>query len=556
MRTVGPSRRNRRWSPFGALWLGGVLAVVTGCRQEQPRADRTTDAGLSYNEPHRPQLHFSPASGWMNDPNGLVYHAGMYHLFYQYYPDSTVWGPMHWGHAVSRDLLHWTPQPIALRPDTLGYIFSGSAVVDSANTSRLGATNKPPLVAMFTYHNMAGEKAGSSNFQSQAIAWSVDDGRSWTKYAANPVIPNPGSTRDFRDPKVTWDADRARWVVVLAAGDHAEFWGSPNLTTWTKLSEFGKGLGSHDGVWECPDFFPMTVEGTGEQRWVLLQSVGQGHPNGGTGTQYFVGDFDGTRFTVDPPFAEELKDGKARWLDYGRDDYAGVTWANAPDGRRLFLGWMSNWQYATRVPTQTWRSAMTIPRELALVHTTRGYRLRVAPVAELASLRTQTTSLTAQPIDSLLELTEVAGAGPQLLELELVFVPGAIAHASFGVELRNARGESYRVGFDARNQQWFSDRTKSGDTSFAKEFAPRVSVAPTAATDSTVRMHLLLDVASAELFADGGLTTMTEVFFPTAPFDRIRLFAEFGDVRLMEGRIHRLRGIWGRQLFTIPVQDP
>ncbi|MFN8582028.1 MAG: glycoside hydrolase family 32 protein [Gemmatimonadaceae bacterium] len=388
--------RHRPWHALmtRAVRVAGLLAVVTACGGEQ-RHDKGASAVVrAYDEPHRPQLHFSPASGWMNDPNGLVYHAGVYHLFYQYYPDSTVWGPMHWGHAVSRDMVHWTPQPIALRPDSLGYIFSGSAVFDSTNTSRLGAPNRPPLVAMFTYHNPTGEKAGSSNFQSQAIAWSTDEGNSWSKYTANPVIPNPGSTRDFRDPKVTWDADRSRWVVVLAAGDHAEFWASPNLTTWTKLSEFGKGLGSHDGVWECPDFFPMVVDGTTERRWVLLQSVGQGHPNGGTGTQYFIGDFDGTRFTVDPQFARAVQHGNAQWVDFGRDDYAGVTWSNAPDGRRLFLGWMSNWQYATRVPTTSWRSAMTVPRELTLVKAASGYRLRMTPIAEFNRLRRQTRPLT------------------------------------------------------------------------------------------------------------------------------------------------------------------
>ncbi len=323
----------------------------------------------------------------MNDPNGLVYYAGTWHLFYQYYPDSTVWGPMHWGHATSRDLVQWEPQPVALAPDSLGYIFSGSAVVDSTNSSGLGSAGNPPLVAMFTYHDMAAEKAGSRRVESQAIAFSLDSGRTWQKYAGNPVIPNPGDVKDFRDPKLVRDAARDRWIVTLAVGDHAEFWGSRDLKSWTKLSAFGAGVGNHGGVWECPDFRPMRVEGSGETKWVLIQNINPGHPNGGSGTQYFVGDFDGTTFTLDPRFAADVRDGRGVWLDEGRDDYAGVTWANAPNGRVVFLGWMSNWSYAQQVPTARWRSAMTVPRELSLQLTPRGYRIASRPVKELEALR-------------------------------------------------------------------------------------------------------------------------------------------------------------------------
>ena len=296
----------------------------------------------SYSEPFRPQFHFTPQEKWMNDPNGLVYNDGVYHLFYQYYPDDIVWGPMHWGHATSKDMIHWDHKPIALYPDELGLIFSGSAVVDSNNSSGFGTKENPPLVAIFTYHLMEGEKAGRKDFQTQGIAYSLDNGNTWTKYEGNPVIGNDG-IKDFRDPKVFWDEDTSQWVLILVAGDHAKFYKSSNLKDWELMSEFGKDKGAHGGVWECPDLFKLKVGETEEEKWVLLISINPGAPNGGSGTQYFVGEFDGTNFTTNH---EDIK-----WLDYGMDNYAGVTYNNVPNKDRLFIGWMSNWNYARDTPT-------------------------------------------------------------------------------------------------------------------------------------------------------------------------------------------------------------
>ncbi|RME99284.1 MAG: glycoside hydrolase family 32 protein, partial [Bacteroidetes bacterium] len=322
-----------------------VLGVWSSCQE-----DTETLAGrpvATYQEAHRPQFHFSPPTMWMNDPNGMVFFEGEYHLFYQYYPDSTVWGPMHWGHAVSKDLLHWEHLPIALAPDEHGYIFSGSAVVDWENSSGFGVDELPPLVAIFTYHDPIAEREGRDDFQTQGIAYSNDRGRSWVKYDGNPVLPNPG-IRDFRDPKVIWDTESQRWIMVLAAGDHIRFYASKDLKHWRYLSSFGQRLGAHGGVWECPDLFPMKVEGSGDQRWVLLVSINPGAPNGGSGTQYFVGRFEDDRFKLDAEFAYNLNrmqdSVKAVWLDYGRDNYAGVTWSDIPFelDRRIFIGWMSN----------------------------------------------------------------------------------------------------------------------------------------------------------------------------------------------------------------------
>lgn len=449
-----------------------------------------------YNEQHRPQIHFTPQKAWMNDPNGMVYANGIYHLFYQYYPDSTVWGPMHWGHATSKDLVHWEHQPIALYPDSIGYIFSGSAVVDSANTSGFGKDGKVPMVAIFTQHDPKGEKANTNTFQTQSIAYSLDEGATWTKYAGNPVLKNPG-IRDFRDPKVLWYTEGKKWIMTLATGNHVTFYSSPDLKAWKKESEFGKTAGAHGGVWECPDMFAM--DDNGKKFWVLLVSMNPGAPNGGSGTQYFVGDFDGSKFT---PFATD-----ARWVDYGPDDYAGVTYANTGN-RRLFIGWMSNWQYATKVPTEKWRSATTIPRELHLKRLGEKYFITSMPIAEMASLVKDSTDLKSNPSGEL--------AGPAKIVLK------TSQAASFSLTLSNSKGQKLVIGFDKDSNQYFIDRRASGKVDFEKGFAGK-HTAPRLSTDKNLELTLIIDKASVELFADDGLTVMTEIFFPDEDYSAFAL---------------------------------
>jgi fructan beta-fructosidase len=259
-----------------------------------------------YKEKHRPQYHFSPKNNWMNDPNGMVYHDGEFHLFYQHYPDSPVWGPMHWGHAVSTDLLHWRHLPIALFPDSLGYIFSGSAVVDNENKSGLGTGETSAIIAIFTYHNSKLQKKGINSYQSQGIAYSIDKGRTWIKHSKNPVLENPG-INDFRDPKVFWHNFTEKWIMVLAVNDRVHLYSSPNLLDWDFESEFGDKAGTHDGVWECPDLFQLQVGESDEMSWCMLVSINQGGPNGGSATQYFTGKFDGHKFTPDTT--------DVRWVD-------------------------------------------------------------------------------------------------------------------------------------------------------------------------------------------------------------------------------------------------
>ncbi|WP_374960300.1 glycoside hydrolase family 32 protein, partial [Gilvibacter sp.] len=355
-----------------------LFVLLVGCKEaSQNAAELASEFTSKYDEPYRLQYHFSPPAKWMNDPNGLVYNDGVYHLFYQYYPDDIVWGPMHWGHATSTDMVHWEHKPIALYPDEHGLIFSGSAVVDHNNTSGFGKDGVAPLVAIFTYHLMEGEQAGRTDYQTQGIAYSLDNGDTWTKYEGNPVIGNDG-IKDFRDPKVFWDKNTEQWVMVLVAGDHAKFYRSANLKDWQHMSDFGKDQGAHGGVWECPDLFKLRIQGSYDARWVLLISINPGAPNGGSGTQYFIGDWDGETFTTTQE--EPL------WIDYGTDNYAGVTYNNEPNQERLFIGWMSNWNYARNTPTEVWRSSMTLPRRLQLKEFKEGLRLTNYPYDKVDSL--------------------------------------------------------------------------------------------------------------------------------------------------------------------------
>lgn len=503
-----------------------ILILFTSCNKKDSGITSTTM------ESHRPQFHFSPPAKWMNDPNGMVYYDGEYHLFYQYYPDSTVWGPMHWGHAVSKDMVRWEHLPIALYPDSLGYIFSGSAVADVNNTAGFKNEKEIPLIAIYTYHDPEGDKAGRVDYQTQGIAYSLDKGRTWTKYEGNPVLKNPGK-RDFRDPKVIWHEPSNHWIMTLAVGDHIEFYSSPDLKDWTQTGSFGEKYGAHGGVWECPDLFELPIEGTDASKWVLLVSINPGGPNGGSATQYFIGNFNGKTFTSENPDSTEL------WIDYGTDNYAGVTWSNVPaqDGRRLFLGWMSNWLYAQVVPTEAWRSAMTLPRSLHLQQTAQGIRLISKPVKELEKLRDKSIDLAAAKIKDRLDIKAFqAATGEFLLEFDL----NQTNASDFGIEFYNSKAEKIVVGYDVRAKQFYIDRTNAGKKSFFDQFAKKQD-APRVSDNNIIKMHLFVDVASVELFADDGMTVMTDIFFPSEDFTKAALFTANGTVNLNAGKIWSLK---------------
>jgi fructan beta-fructosidase len=502
---------NQKMKPFKIFILCMLLLLgPAGCKDAQKPSPATLTTETDYfREAYRPQFHFSPEEKWMNDPNGLVYHDGIYHLFFQYYPGDIVWGPMHWGHAVSKDLVYWEHRPIALFPDENGYIFSGSAVVDEKNTSGFGTRDNPPLVAVFTYHNSDLEEAGRTDFQTQGIAYSLDNGQTWTKYNENPVIGNKEGIRDFRDPKVFWHKESGQWIMVLVAGDHARFYRSEDLKSWEYLSSFGKDAGAHGGVWECPDLFALKVNGDGAEKWVLLISINPGAPNGGSGTQYFVGDFDGNSFTT--------KQEETRWIDWGTDNYAGITYNNVPSGERIFIGWMSNWAYANATPTETWRSAMTLPRMLSLMQTGDTYTLASYPLAELGTVF--------KPgINRQLEL----GAGQQELigfdhynQSQLLF---KTAGRNFRLAFTNAEGDTLKLELKGDDRRFTLDRSASGKTDFDPDFTKAPLNMPLdGLPEGMLSFHIMMDWSSLELFINEGQYAMTAQIFPNSHYTELHI---------------------------------
>ncbi|WP_332631800.1 glycoside hydrolase family 32 protein [Halalkalibacter flavus] len=478
-----------------------------------------------YNERYRPQFHFSPKENWMNDPNGLVYFEGEYHLFYQYHPDGTKWGPMHWGHAVSKDLIHWDHLPIALFPDELGTIFSGCAVVDYGNTSGLKDGDEDVMVAIFTQHEEGNQK--------QSIAYSHDRGRTWMKYQNNPVIANPG-LKDIRDPKVFWHKDAKKWIMSLACGDHIRFYGSSNLLEWEHMSSFGEGYGAHGGVWECQDLIEVPVKGSEEKKWVLIVSINPGAPNGGSGMQYFVGEFDGETFHSDE--SPET----TRWVDYGRDFYAAVSWLDTPTRERIWIGWMSNWQYANEVPTHPWRSAMSIPRVLTLTKTDSVYNLVQTPVKDIEQLRTRETIEEHDVIIHKEKPLKLSGVGP-LLEMDIEVKEAQTD--SWGIHVRHGESQT-TIAFHLKEGQWFIDRTQSGEVDFSREF-PSKDIAPFEKEVKKVQFYL--DTSSLEVFLNDGESVMTELIFPSQEDVEMELFATNGEVVFENVKVTNLKGIWEKE---------
>jgi fructan beta-fructosidase len=390
------------------------------------------------------------------------------------------------------------------------------------------------MVATFTHHDLEGEKAGTNDFQKQSIAYSTDKGRSWTKYAGNPVIPNLQKIKDFRDPKVVWHEESKKWIMSLAVYDKVQFFSSADLKNWNFVSEFG--IEGDDRLWECPDLFPIVVEDEGITKWVLIVSIQKKAPNGGTATSYFVGDFDGTAFKSDPA--------KQKWLDWGTDNYALVTWDNIPkgDGRRIGIGWMSNWQYAQIVPTEVWRSSMTLPRELALYRDGDDFRLRSFPVKELESLRESVIPIEPMVIK---DTAKIKGSfDPLQCELKFLVDLQKTTASQFGMELSNELGERLIITIDKENDSLIVDRTESSKNKFSDEFYNEVHTAPIKLGQADLDLTVFLDASSVEIFADDGVLNFTDIFFPTQKFTSISLFSIDGELILEEGKIYSLKGIW------------
>ncbi len=508
------------------VFLG--IIVFLSCKEKAKPMSASAAEPAAYQEKYRPQFHFSPVKKWMNDPNGLVFNQGVYHLFYQYYPDDIVWGPMHWGHAVSKDMVHWENKPIALFPDEHGYIFSGSAVVDTENTSGFGNGETPAMVAIYTYHDADGEKAGQSNYQTQGIAYSLDNGDTWVKYEGNPVIKNDG-IKDFRDPKVFWNKIENNWTMLLVAGDHLQIWQSPDLKNWEKVSEFGKDQGAHGGVWECPDLFPLTLQGTDIEKWVLLISINPGAPNGGSGTQYFVGDFDGTTFTSGQQ--------QTKWIDWGTDNYAGVTYNNLED--RIFIGWMSNWAYAQETPTKNWRSAMTLPRKLALRRVNDSIELTNYPLESLDKIKVMGD----QENISIAPRSDKRLTFDHFNTSEITFRTNS---RSFNMEFKNSLGENLLLSMDGAKEQFVLDRSRSGETTFDKDFADKVQTMPLPnLPKGEYEVRILMDWSSVEIFINEGQYVMTAQVFPNDYYKSLTVTnSNDMELELNKFSISSLKSIW------------
>ncbi|MBR7086696.1 MAG: DUF4980 domain-containing protein [Prevotella sp.] len=436
------------------------------CWREMKQSDSFDTANR---EKFRPQYHHSPAYGWMNDPNGMFYKDGVWHLYYQWNPYGSQWENMTWGHSTSRDLIHWEAQPAAIEPDALGSIFSGSCVVDEKNNR---------VVAFYT---SAGERS-----QMQSMAISTDNGKTFSKFKGNPVLVS--KQEDFRDPKCFWNPDINKWNLIVAVGQEMRIYTSDNLTDWNYESAFGTDYGCHDGVWECPDLMKMPVRDTGKQKWMLICNINPGGPFGGSATQYFIGDFDGRKFTC------EHKD--TRWMDYGKDHYATVTFDNAPDGRKVALAWMSNWQYANQVPTKQFRSANSIPRDLDLFEYNGQTYCGVTPSKELLALRGKTSKKLPQ-------------TGELVIDLK----------GSTEITLSNALGEQVVMEYDALKNTFSMDRTRTY-ASFSEAF-PCKTVAPT--YGAVKQLRIFIDHCSLEAFDAEGRMAMTNLVFPTEPYTQIKV---------------------------------
>lgn len=476
---------------------------------------------MANKESFRPVYHHTPAYGWMNDPNGMFYKDGLYHLYFQYNPYGSVWGNMHWGHSTSTDLMHWKFEGCAIVPDAWGAIFSGSCVVDHENTAGFG---KEAVVAFYT----SAKSTPWGDIQMQSMAYSLDNGKTFTKYEGNPILTS--SEKDFRDPKVFWYAPGKHWVMILAVGQHMEIYSSVNLKEWKKESEFGAMQGAHGGVWECPDLVEIPVEGTREKKWVLICNLNPGGPFGGSAAQYFVGSFDGKRFVNESPT-------QTKWMDWGKDNYATVTWNNAPDGRCIALGWMSNWQYANSVPTRQYRSANTLARDLTLYREGQELYLKSTPSVEVKKARGKKVSIPSFKVSEKHEMVNLFEEKQGAYEVEIVIQNAGASKIAFC--LLNDKGEKVSMYYDLNRKQFVMDRSESGTVDFSKDF-PAVTVAP-ANVDKELTLRLFVDRSSIEAFGEDGKFVMTNLVFPSQPYVKMCFEADKNGYAVKALNVYKLQ---------------
>lgn len=475
----------------------------------------------SNRETYRPVYHHTPMYGWMNDPNGMFYKDGVYHLYFQYNPYGSMWGNMTWGHSTSTDLTHWTYEGTAIVPDAWGAIFSGSCVVDKDNTAGFG---KGAVVAFYT----SAKSTPWGDIQSQSMAYSLDNGKTFIKYEHNPILTS--TERDFRDPKVFWYAPGKHWVMMLAVGQEMQIYSSGNLKEWKKESSFGAMQGTHGGVWECPDLVEVAVEGSKEKKWVLICNLNPGGPFGGSAAQYFVGSFDGKKFVNESPT-------QTKWLDWGKDNYATVTWSNAPAGRCIALGWMSNWQYANNVPTTQYRSANTLARDLTLYRVGGELYLKSKPSPEIKKARAEEKKIPTFEVKGNYEVASLLADNKGAYEIEMTIENKGTSKIDFS--LMNEKGEKVAMYYDVVRKQFVMDRSASGIVGFSRDF-PAVTVAPVRNTDQ-IHLRLFIDRSSVEAFGEEGEYVMTNLVFPAEPYNRMVFSSDKGSYIVKSMNVYRLQ---------------
>lgn len=475
----------------------------------------------SNRETYRPVYHHTPVYGWMNDPNGMFYKDGVYHLYFQYNPYGSMWGNMTWGHSTSTDLTHWTYEGTAIVPDAWGAIFSGSCVVDKDNTAGFG---KGAVVAFYT----SAKSTPWGDIQSQSMAYSLDNGKTFIKYEHNPILTS--TERDFRDPKVFWYAPGKHWVMMLAVGQEMQIYSSGNLKEWKKESSFGAMQGAHGGVWECPDLVEVAVEGSKEKKWVLICNLNPGGPFGGSAAQYFVGSFDGKKFVNESPT-------QTKWLDWGKDNYATVTWSNAPAGRCIALGWMSNWQYANNVPTTQYRSANTLARDLTLYRAGGELYLKSKPSPEIKKARAEEKKISTFEVKGNYEVASLLAGNKGAYEIEMTIENKGTSKIDFS--LMNEKGEKVAMYYDVVRKQFVMDRSASGIVGFSRDF-PAVTVAPVRNTDQ-IHLRLFIDRSSVEAFGEEGEYVMTNLVFPAEPYNRMVFSSDKGSYIVKSMNVYRLQ---------------
>lgn len=490
-------------------------AMADACWKELKLSDTFDDANR---EEFRPLYHHSPLYGWMNDPNGMFYKDGEYHLYYQWNPYGSMWGNMNWGHSSSKDLISWQHHPVAIQPNGLGTVFSGSSVVDKDNTAGFG---KGAVIAIYT-------SAGAS--QMQSLAYSLDNGMTFHVYENNPII---AADKECRDPNMFWHEKSSKWILILAAALEKEMWiySSPDLKNWTKESSFGHGYGAQDGVWECPDLMELPVRGTDRTKWVLICNINPGGPFGGSAAQYFVGDFDGKTFTCD------TKPEITKWMDYGKDHYAAVSWSNAPEKRHTVIAWMSNWQYANNVPTTQYRSGNSVPRDLSLYTSAGETYLKSSPSRELLKLRGKEEKKHSFKVDRTYNMDKLLSDNTGTYEIEMT-IKNRNAEV-IGFQLFNSKGEEVDIYYNLVEKKFAMDRSKSGVVSFSSDF-PVLTLAPIEG-NSEMTLRLFVDKSSIEAFGDDGRFAMTNLVFPSEPYNRISFYAKGGSYAVSSFKVYKLK---------------